>query len=103
MDEVYLFTVEDGHAFDWSARVAVKAGTEKEAYRRLRDAGLRKKQIKVSHGPGDAAAQNFFAESPGILFRRCDNEAGWEAIPDGATLNWRDIPFPEGLGQCPRG
>lgn len=103
MDEVFLFTVEDGHAWDWTAQVAVKAASEKDAYQKLRAAHVRKKQIRTSHGPADVAAQNFFAESPRALFRRRDNEAGWEPIPDGASLNWRDIPFPGGLGQGPRG
>ncbi|HEY3001887.1 MAG TPA: hypothetical protein VGJ44_06020, partial [Kribbellaceae bacterium] len=51
MTEVFIFEVEDIDAETWTAEVAVAAQTRQEAYKRLRDAGLHKKQFRSAGRP----------------------------------------------------
>lgn len=95
MELVYVFAVEDADADSWSAEVAVAASKPSEAVRRIRSAGLHKKQIRNEARPvrviGLDELPELGASSGGIVRRRL-NDAGWtpwSAVPKGASLNWR--------------
>jgi len=95
VDEVFVFEVEDIDAYSWMAEVAVVAESRQAALRKIRDAGLHKKQI---HGDGRPVRThntvefgNAVDDRATILRRRLD-ESGWTAwntVPTGVSLNSR--------------
>lgn len=95
MSPVYVFEIEDADADSWSAEAAVVADTPAGAARRIRAAGLHKRQIRNDGRPTRVAET---AEIPaaedaasGIARRRSDDAGwtAWEVLPDGVSLNWR--------------
>lgn len=95
MGPVYVYDVEDADADSWSAEVAVAATTPAEASRRVRAAGLHKKQIRNGARPVRVVSVSELPEiessASGIVRRRLD-DAGWTAwasIPVDDSLNWR--------------
>ncbi|MBO1752507.1 hypothetical protein J4G33_11910 [Actinotalea sp. BY-33] len=95
MDQVYVFEVEDADAAAWRSEIAVLATTAAEAHRRIRAAGLHKKQI---HRDGRPARVLAVAELPGVVdspsgfMRRRDDDGGWtawEQVAAGTPLSWR--------------
>jgi hypothetical protein len=92
---VFIFAVEDIDADSWSAEVAAVAGNRQEAYRRLRDAGLHKKQIRNMGRPVRteplATWDMLSTENAAILRRRLDDTGwtAWELVPEGTSLDWR--------------
>lgn len=95
MTEVFIFEVEDIDADAWTAEVALAAATRQDAYRRLRDAGLHKKQIENEGRPvrtEPLAAWAVLAASPSPFMRRRDDDGGWtawEMVAEGTSLDWR--------------
>ena len=95
MDSVYVFDVEDADADNWSAEVAVVAGSPAEANQRIRATGLHKKQIRNGGRPVrivSVAELVPIACSVSGIVRRRDNIGGWMAwgpVPAGTSLNWR--------------
>lgn len=95
MQSVYVFNVEDADADSWSAEVAVAATKPAEASRRVRAAGLHKKQIRNDARPVRVLSVSEIPEIEssvsGIIRRRLD-DAGWTAwtsVPVDESLNWR--------------
>jgi hypothetical protein len=95
MDSVYVFQIEDADADSWLAEVAVTASKPAEAGRRIRSAGLHKKQIGNDARP---VREVSIAEVPGIdrsdmgMMRRRSNDEGWtdwSPLPAGTSLSWR--------------
>ncbi|MBO9554748.1 hypothetical protein [Cellulomonas sp.] len=95
MGTVYVFRVEDADADGWSAELAVAATSAGEAGRRLRAAGLRKKQIHHEGRPVrvvDAAEVPELSEAASGVVRRRSGDSGWttwSAVPVGTSLSWR--------------
>lgn len=95
MESVYVFDVEDADADGWTAEIAVAAFTPAEASRRIRAAGLHKKQINNGARPVRVLSLSEVPEveaaGSGIARRRL-NDSGWTAwvpVPVGTSLNWR--------------
>ena len=95
MDQVYVFDVEDADAGSWTAEVAVVASKSADATRRIRAAGLHKKQIRNDARPvrviGLAEVLRI-DESPTRIVRRRREDAGWtewEPLAGDTSLNWR--------------
>jgi hypothetical protein len=80
MDLVYVFRVEDADADGWSAEVAVAAANPADASRRIRTAGLHKKQIHHDGRPVRVLNPDDLPEladsSSGILRRRLEADEG---------------------------
>lgn len=96
MDQVYVYTVEDGCAGSWAAELAVRAAIPADALRILREAGLRKAQLQGSTRPSRSMSVAEFGHeafgSRGIA-RRVFEDDGWQPwamVPAGFSLNWRD-------------
>ena len=95
MDLVYVFIVEDADADGWSAEVAVAAANPADASRRIRTAGLHKKQIHNDGRPVRVQDLNELPEladsSSGILRRRLDDGGWttWTPVATGSSLSWR--------------
>ncbi|WP_298457902.1 hypothetical protein [uncultured Cellulomonas sp.] len=95
MEQVYVFEVEDADAGSWTAEVAVAASKPVEATRRIRAAGLHKKQIRNDARPvrvvGPAEVRGIDKSPTGIVRRRRE-DAGWtewEPLAADTSLNWR--------------
>ncbi len=96
MHQVYVYAVEDGRAGAWTAELAVRAESPAAAFRRLRDAGLRKRQFYGSARPARSASPADFPDvvlGPLGMARRALEDDGWEPwvpIPAGFAVNWRE-------------
>ncbi|WP_020388661.1 hypothetical protein [Kribbella catacumbae] len=95
MGPVFIFEVQDIDSDWWVSEVAVVAETRQEALRRIRDAGLHKKQIENGGRPTEIqelGAWKVLSENPAALLRRrgdCDGWGQWEQVPEGVSLDWR--------------
>ena len=95
MELAYVFNVEDADADGWSAEVAVAASKPSDAARRVRTAGLHKKQIRNDGRPVRVVSLAEFPElgaSPSGIVRRRLNDSGWTtwiSLPAGTSLSWR--------------
>jgi hypothetical protein len=95
MDEVFVFEVEDIDADSWLAEVAVVANSRQAALRKIRDAGLHKKQIhrdgQPVHTHHVVEFDNTFDDRATVLRRRLHESgwAAWEKVPPGISLNSR--------------
>jgi hypothetical protein len=95
MAKVFVYEVEDIDAASWTVEVAVAARTRQEAYRRIRDAGLHKKQIHNDGVPTRTeplADWDVLSRKPGTILRRRFDDSGWsdwEPVQEGVSLDWR--------------
>jgi hypothetical protein len=95
MIQVYVFDVEDADAGTWTSEVAVVASKPAEAARRIRAAGLHKKQIRNDARPTRVvglAEVIGIDESPTRIVRRRREDDGWtewEPVAAETSLNWR--------------
>jgi hypothetical protein len=97
VDQVFVFEVEDSRASGWSAEIAVRARRPAEAFRILRDAGLRKSQFTRGIRPTWSMSPDELGDllsARGMARRLLDDEGWtpWSAVEDGLALNWRDAP-----------
>lgn len=92
---VFVFVVSDIDAFNWRAELAIAAETRGQAYRVLRDRGLRKKQFDNEGSPvreHNLADVSDWLPDPTCIYRRRDDPDGWSAwepVPDDVSLDWR--------------
>ncbi|WP_425956777.1 hypothetical protein [Xylanimonas sp. McL0601] len=95
-DQVFVYSVEDGRASGWVARIAVRAESPAAALRMLRDAGLRKSQVHGNTRPSGSMSLAEFGEEtlgPRRISRSALDDGGctpWAPVPAGFLLNWRD-------------
>ena len=95
MESAFIFDVEDADADSWSAEVAVGATKPAEASRRIRAAGVHKKQIRNGGRPvrvvSAAEIPGFDGSESGVMRRRLDDGGWtpWVSVPAGTSLNWR--------------
>jgi hypothetical protein len=94
MDAVYVFEVEDADAACWRSEVAVAAVRADEAGRRIRAAGLHKRQIRNGGRPVrviSIAELPAISSSPSGFMRRRDEDGWteWEQVASDVSLNWR--------------
>jgi hypothetical protein len=95
MVDVFVFAVEDIESDWWESEVAVAAEGRQAAYRRLRDAGLHKKQIRNEGRPvriEPLEAWDLLVENQTAVLRRQGDHDGWgawEPLAEGASLDWR--------------
>lgn len=95
MRSVYVFAIEDADADSWSAEVAVIATKPAEANKRIRAAGLHKKQIRNGARPirvlSLSELPEIEASASGIVRRRSNDDGwtAWTAVPVDTSLSWR--------------
>jgi hypothetical protein len=93
--EVFVFEVEDIDASSWVAEVAVLAPDRQTAVKRLRLAGLHKKQIHNAGRPVRRQPLTDFAsifDNPDRMARRRLDDGGWTdwaAVEPSVSLDWR--------------
>lgn len=93
--QIFVFEVEDGRAGGWLTELAVRAGSPAEAYRTLRDGGLRKSQFTAGSRPSTASLEDLGCVDlgPRGVAMRSYEDGGWTPwtpVPVGYSLNWRD-------------
>jgi hypothetical protein len=89
----YVFEVEDSDAGSWIAEIAVLAPERRTALRRLRLAGLHKKQIRNQCRPVRSQAVTDFGrlfDDPQAIVRRRLEDDGWTAWTLVAPGLWLD-------------
>jgi hypothetical protein len=96
VDQIFVYAVEDGRAECWTVELAVRALRQADAFRTLRDGGLRKSQFLGSTRPSRSMSLAELDDEtlgPGGIARREFEPEGWTPwvpVPLGFTLDWRD-------------